>query len=232
MQPPGLGSDSGIENGRSSSCMGPLEKGGISNLRKLKAAPQLTSGLRHLQKIIQHLGLYVQTVLVPGVINYIADSLSKIDCSGDYSINPQLEQILFLWWNLEPTLDLFANQYNAILLRYVSKDSRNSNVQWIGAFSHTWENETLSIVVESWWPGQPWFTTLLQENQRWIILGPSNRILTLGPSMIAKRLHLPPGKLAAFLMVTQRIEDVYNQQSSQMPQDYQDKQMRNKQKDK
>ncbi|KAA6362351.1 MAG: hypothetical protein EZS28_042120, partial [Streblomastix strix] len=125
MQSPWLGSDSGFENGRSSSSLRPLEKRGSamdqlsailkrsdnslieSNLRRLKAAPQLASGLRNLYKIIQHLGLQVQTVHVPGVINCIADSLSRLDSSGDYSISPQLSQILFMWWNLEPTLDLF-----------------------------------------------------------------------------------------------------------------------------
>ncbi|KAA6395767.1 MAG: hypothetical protein EZS28_008699, partial [Streblomastix strix] len=144
---PGLGSDSGIKNGRNSSSLRSLEERGSAMdqqsqgngghfLRRLKAAPQLASGLRNLYKIIQHLGLQVQTVHVPRVINCIADSLSKLDSSGDYSINPQLSQILFMWWNLEPNLDLFANQYNAILPRYVSTDPRDSNAQWIGAFNH------------------------------------------------------------------------------------------------
>ncbi|KAA6324519.1 MAG: hypothetical protein EZS28_054181, partial [Streblomastix strix] len=82
---------------------------------------------------------------LPEVINCIADSLSRLNSSADYSTDPQLEQILFLWWNLELTLDLFENQFNTILPRYVQTDPRNSNAKWIGLFDHTLESEILWI---------------------------------------------------------------------------------------
>ncbi|KAA6360250.1 MAG: hypothetical protein EZS28_044223, partial [Streblomastix strix] len=271
--PAGLGSDSGTENGRSSSSMGSLEKGGnkMDKQQEGNGGHFLRSSVfRNTLHTIGNEGdsdkigqLFdsIQSQKTEGstttsiwsqesiqdnpTFESIADSLSRLDSSGDYRINPQLVKILFLWWDLEPTLDLFQNQYNAILSRYVSTDPRDSNAQWIGAFNHTWENEILwihphilmisqilitlklqqftEIVVVPWWPGQPRFTTLLQENQRRIILGPSNRILPRGPSMIAKRQHLPPGKIAAILIITQRIEDMNYQQSSQVLQDYQGK---------
>ncbi|KAA6383116.1 MAG: hypothetical protein EZS28_021357 [Streblomastix strix] len=107
----------------------------VSNLKRLKIALQQASDFRNLHKIFQHLGLKVQTVHVPRVINCITDSLSRLDSSGNYNINPQLAQILILCRNLEPTLDLFAKQYNAILPRYVSADPRDQNAQWIGRLS-------------------------------------------------------------------------------------------------
>ncbi|KAA6320373.1 MAG: hypothetical protein EZS28_054693, partial [Streblomastix strix] len=119
----GLGSDSGIENGRSSSSIGPLEEGRSAMDQQSQGNGGhffRSSVFRNALRTIGNEGnsdkigqLFdsiqsqktVQTVRVPGVINCTADSLSKLDSQGDYSINPQLAQILFLWWNLETTLE-------------------------------------------------------------------------------------------------------------------------------
>jgi hypothetical protein len=91
------------------------------------------------------LDLQIQTVHVPGVINVVADALSRLDRSGDYQINPDLAYLLFNWWDITPTLDLFANQYNRILPRYVSTDPNDTESIWTGAFNHTWKSEILWI---------------------------------------------------------------------------------------
>ncbi|KAA6362689.1 MAG: hypothetical protein EZS28_041783, partial [Streblomastix strix] len=175
MQPPGLGSDSGIENGRSSCCMGPLEKG-VSEIDQQQHGNGghflRSSVFRNKLRTIGNEGnsdkighfLIIQIVQVPGVTNCIADSLSSLDSSGDYNIGPQLAQILLLWQNLEPNLNLFANQYNAILPRYVSTDPRDSNAQWIGAFNHTWENEIIWIYQPIPMISQILMTLKLQKN--------------------------------------------------------------------
>ncbi|KAA6402059.1 MAG: hypothetical protein EZS28_002424 [Streblomastix strix] len=252
----GQGSDTGIENGRSSSSMGPLEEGGI-----FRNTLRIIGNVSNSDKIGQ-LFDSIQSQKTEGSTTtsiWSQESIQNNSSFGSIGIDSarsksdqlhnrfseqigQLERLQYKRTTcvnpislVEPraTLDLFTNQQNAILPRYVSTDLRDSKAQWICAFNHTWQNKILrihqpilmiaqmlmtfklqqitAIVVVPWWPGKPWFTTLLQENQRQIILGPSNRILTLGPNMIAKRLHLPPGKLAAFLMVTQQIEDTNSQ---------------------
>ncbi|KAA6397812.1 MAG: hypothetical protein EZS28_006659 [Streblomastix strix] len=104
-----------------------------------------------------------------------------LDCTMDKSIQPNMEELN----HLDPPASPYDIIYSMTLKR----------------------QQTTAVVVVPWWPCQPWFTILLQENQRWIILGRLNQILILDPSLIAKRLHFPPGKLAAFLMVMQQIND-------------------------
>ncbi|KAA6401895.1 MAG: hypothetical protein EZS28_002579 [Streblomastix strix] len=91
---------------------------------------------------------------------------------------------------------------------------------------------TEAVLLLLWRPGQHWLIELLDERQKWIILGPSYRILILDRSVIAKRLHLPLSKIAAFLMVTYCIEDTNYLQISQMLYDYQDKRKHYQQEDK
>ncbi|KAA6380987.1 MAG: hypothetical protein EZS28_023487 [Streblomastix strix] len=162
------------------------------------------------------------TLHVPGKMNIIADALSRQCRSGDYHLHPSyLDQIRMIW-NIQPTLDLFASSTTKLLPRYVTANIRDQQAQWIDALSNTWTNEillmhsqipilsrviqylnneaTLAIVIAPWWPGQSWFTSLMRQSCRYLILGQSNQCLIKGLSMENPKSFLPPGKIAAFLM--------------------------------
>ncbi|KAA6390521.1 MAG: hypothetical protein EZS28_013952 [Streblomastix strix] len=60
-------------------------------------------------------------------------------------------------------------------------------------------------LIEIWikailWPGQIWFTELVNENAQSLMLGWSNEILEPGTSLIKKNLKFSSGKICCFLM--------------------------------
>ncbi|KAA6375322.1 MAG: hypothetical protein EZS28_029152 [Streblomastix strix] len=157
-----------------------------------------------------------------GKINIRTDALSRLFRLGDSHLHPPyLDQIRMIW-NIQPTLDLFASSTTKLLPRYVTSNIRDQQAQWIDAFSNTWANEiqlvhapipilssvisylnivaTLAIVIAPWWPGQPLFTSLMNQSCRYLILGQSSQCLIKGLSMENPKSFLPPRKIAAFLM--------------------------------
>jgi hypothetical protein len=57
---------------------------------------------------------------IPGKENIIADSLSRLEISGDYRIDPAvLEEALDLL-QIQPTIDVFANRRNRQCKRFCS----------------------------------------------------------------------------------------------------------------
>ncbi|KAA6354109.1 MAG: hypothetical protein EZS28_050365 [Streblomastix strix] len=62
------------------------------------------------------------------------------------------------------------------------------------------EEQIEAMVIAPLWPGQIWYTELVNENAQSLMLGLSNEILEPGTSLIKKNLKLPPGKICCFLM--------------------------------
>ncbi|KAA6374268.1 MAG: hypothetical protein EZS28_030202, partial [Streblomastix strix] len=56
------------------------------------------------------------------------------------------------------------------------------------------EEQIEAMIVAPLWPGQIWFTELVNENAQSLMLGWSNEILEPSISLIKKNLKLPPGK--------------------------------------
>jgi hypothetical protein len=93
---------------------------------------------------------------------------------------------------------------------------------WLDAFARPWKNEIFwihppipkigkaliswkqykpkSIIIAPWWPGKTWFTHLLNDSSRYLMLGESSQILSPSKEMKQRGDKLPPGKIAAFLM--------------------------------
>ncbi|KAA6366616.1 MAG: hypothetical protein EZS28_037855, partial [Streblomastix strix] len=62
------------------------------------------------------------------------------------------------------------------------------------------EEQIQAIIIALLWPGQIWYTELVNENVQSLMLGWNNEILEPGISLIKKNLKLPPGKICWCLM--------------------------------
>ncbi|KAA6376951.1 MAG: hypothetical protein EZS28_027521, partial [Streblomastix strix] len=58
------------------------------------------------------------------------------------------------------------------------------------------EEQIDAMIIAPQWPGQIWYTELVNENVQSFMLGWSNEILEPGTSLIKKNLKLPPGKIS------------------------------------
>ncbi|KAA6388041.1 MAG: hypothetical protein EZS28_016430 [Streblomastix strix] len=62
------------------------------------------------------------------------------------------------------------------------------------------EEQIEAVIIAPLWPGQIWYTEIVNENARSLMLGWSNEILEPGTLLIKKNLKLPPNKICCFLM--------------------------------
>ncbi|KAA6374158.1 MAG: hypothetical protein EZS28_030313, partial [Streblomastix strix] len=62
------------------------------------------------------------------------------------------------------------------------------------------EEQIEAMIIAPLWPGQIWYTELVNENAQSLMLGWSNEIPKPGTSLIKKNLNLLPGKIYCFLM--------------------------------
>ncbi|KAA6368037.1 MAG: hypothetical protein EZS28_036434, partial [Streblomastix strix] len=124
--------------------------------------------------------------------------------------------------------------------RFVAIGEEEEGAEWLNAFSRPWKEEIFwihppipkigkaliawekfkpkSIMITPWWPGQIWFTSLLTDSSKYLILGESSLILNPGKEMMKKKDMLPPGKIAAFLMDQELIREGGYQQNFQITQ--------------
>ncbi|KAA6335896.1 MAG: hypothetical protein EZS28_052921, partial [Streblomastix strix] len=155
------------------------------------------------------------------VKNQIADAISRLSSAGDYKLKEKIFQQTCLQMNLNPTIDLFSQHFNNILPRFMSTIRGHGEVA-INALNKVWkkkfpwihppipllpavlkkirEEQIEAKIIAPLWPGQIWYTELVNENAQSLMLGWSNEILEPGTSLIKKNLNLPPGKICCFLM--------------------------------
>ncbi|KAA6400297.1 MAG: hypothetical protein EZS28_004184 [Streblomastix strix] len=62
------------------------------------------------------------------------------------------------------------------------------------------EEQIEAMIFAPLWPGQIWYTELVNQNVQSLMFGWSSKILVPGTSLIKKNLKLPPGKICCFLM--------------------------------
>ncbi|KAA6366036.1 MAG: hypothetical protein EZS28_038438 [Streblomastix strix] len=62
------------------------------------------------------------------------------------------------------------------------------------------EEQIEAMIIAPLWPGQIWYTDLVNENAKSFMVGRSNKIQEPGTSLIKMYLKLPPGKICCFLM--------------------------------
>ncbi|KAA6361055.1 MAG: hypothetical protein EZS28_043418 [Streblomastix strix] len=123
-----------------------------------------------------------------------------------------------------------------------SKQKKDLRAQWIYTFANTWKNEilvvhstipilsritsnlnneiTIAIVIAPWWPGQPWFTSLMNQSSTYLILGQSSQCLIKGQNMENPKSFLPLGKITVFILDQEWKKDESSQPRYQTVQDF------------
>jgi hypothetical protein len=132
------------------------------------------------------------------------DGLSRWKDVGDFTLREEVWMKLFRW---EPKMevDRFADRLNHKLPRWCSwkkqlgAEATDAMCQdWRGAlnyafpplklvpkvFDHVWRQRAPTVLVVPKWTGTWWYSVLesLTEPQDWLELGPSSKILQIGPS--------------------------------------------------
>ena len=128
----------------------------------------------------RHITLRVRHI--PGKLNILADSLSRVIVPTEWSIHPEVLKRIFRKWG-KPMIDLFATSQNFKLPLYVSPVPDAAAVA-VDAMSMDWDNlhgyafppspmmpkvmEKIRtstcqlIVIAPYWPKQSWFSSLLE----------------------------------------------------------------------
>ncbi|KAA6368459.1 MAG: hypothetical protein EZS28_036015 [Streblomastix strix] len=193
----------------------------VFDIRKWRASTSLIKEIKQVHQTIEKLGIQIQITHLPGVRNEIADALSRLSRAGDYKLKEKIFRQICLQMNLNPTIDLFSQHFNNLLPRFMStigghgetaKDALNQTwkkeLPWIhppipllpAVLKKIIEEQIEAMIIAPLWPGQIWYTELVNENAQSLMLGWSNEILGPGTSLIKKNLKLPPGKIYCFLM--------------------------------
>jgi hypothetical protein len=178
--------------------------------------------------MVQKEGLQVKADYIPGEENQIADSLSRLETAGDYSLQPKVFWKAVRRLKLQPNVDLFASEYNHLLPTFGSLRKNFANPNNLGnAFNISWENmcpllhppiplisrtldkfkkecrEGLLIVPN--WPGQKYDNLLEPLVVIKQTVGLSEQILIEGSRMkkcidahSEKKLTFPPGELVMY----------------------------------
>jgi hypothetical protein len=111
------------------------------NINRKSAARSLTPSTRKFLEMIQKESLQVKADYILGEENQNADSLSRLEKAGEYSLHPKVFCKAVRHLNLLPDVNLFASKYNHLLPTFGSlrKSSRNPN-NLGNALNISWEN--------------------------------------------------------------------------------------------
>jgi hypothetical protein len=186
------------------------------DVNKLRGAATLLHPLKMIARFLDLHQMQMTTQHIPGVDNGIADSLSRLARSGDYSLSQGVYEKGIQDLRVRPQIDLFANSANRKCVRYMTL-GQDAGAVGRDAFSLDWkgyfffihppipliprcirkviQNGTKAIMVVPAWQGQPWSELLRQITLRQVDLGKSTDILQPGPHMMRAGTQLPPGTL-------------------------------------
>jgi ribonuclease HI len=176
----------------------------VFNIQRKAAARNLYHSLRDLFNLCGENNITLSAQHVKGDLNGIADSLSRLSRSGDYSLSPEIFTKMCNTLEIAPEIDLFSTRWNAKLPNYISPLSEDNamvrdalTIPWdkIFFFAHPpipligkclkkiVEENAQGVFVLPHWKGQSWGTLLGRMSKRMIVLGKSDIILTPGRIM-------------------------------------------------
>jgi ribonuclease HI len=194
----------------------------VFNIRRKAASRNLYPSIRHLLNICNRLGLQLSVQHIAGEKNGVADSLSRLSRSGDYSLKREIFQDMCRGLQVTPTVDLFSTKANAQLPQFVSplwKDQvmvRDSlSIPWGEGMPYLHPPIPLvsrclrkilrenvpAVLVLPHWKGQSWSVLLNRMTHDSMVLGKSDDVLIPGRQMQTKGDKLPPGNMAAHLLL-------------------------------
>ncbi|KAA6369639.1 MAG: hypothetical protein EZS28_034833, partial [Streblomastix strix] len=201
----------------------------VFDIRKWRASISLVIEIKYVHKTIEKLGIQIQITHLPGVKNEIADALSRLSRAGDYKLKEKIFQQTCLQMNLNLTINLFSQYFNNLLPRFMMS-IRGHGETAIDALNQAWkmelpwihppipllpavlkrigEERIKTMIIAPLWPGQIWYTELVNENHQSIMLNWSNEIQEPGKSLITKNMKLPLVNICCFLMYRRLEMDV------------------------
>ena len=197
----------------------------VYNLQRQGAGIALLDLTRAIFSLLQQLDIRIHVCHIPGVENVLADHLSRMEATGDYSLKQELFVQGCKMLQTMPTIDLFAHARNAKCTRFVSlSGSLQTGSLYQDAFSRSWKDEIpylfppvqivdrvlqrvreenlKAIIVVPKWTSKPWWGTFRPMAKMVVELGRSDLILPPGPSMTSSKSkkELPPGHFLMALL--------------------------------
>ncbi|KAA6395724.1 MAG: hypothetical protein EZS28_008745, partial [Streblomastix strix] len=201
----------------------------IFNLNKRRAAFPLVGLVNSILLLAEQQQWKVEAQHIRGIMNKEPDSLSRLDRSGDYAINKDILHTALMKLKVEITMDAFATRINRQHKKFCSviKDIR---AMARDGLSVSWENQTqlfhppiplllrtirkvkedhfrTAVIIAPKWPGQYWYTELLEITVQMIRLGWSEQVLIPGYRMKKKQQSLPPGEMYMFKVSYNQVRD-------------------------
>jgi hypothetical protein len=193
----------------------------VFNIQRKAAARNLYHPLRQLFNLCFSNDIVISAIHVKGVNNVVADSLSRLSRSGDYSLFPGVFNTICQQLNVTPDIDVFATSVNNQLPDFISplhtdnKPIRDGlSISWDGfiPFIHPpipligkclrkiLAENTTAVFVLPFWKGQSWNSLLRRMSKREYIIGKCEDVLKPGRLMNTKGDKLPPGYVSAHFL--------------------------------
>jgi hypothetical protein len=198
----------------------------VYNINRKAAHRNLATSLRRLLLYVESLHISIHASHIPGEINRTADKLSRLETSGDYSIDPVVLDKALQKVRFSPDVDLFASKQNKHLHYYCSiRPPKDPHIHgYLGnALRISWQHFTplihppipliqrvlnkfvndggsIGALIAPKWKGQAWSPLLNSLTIRTVTLGNTESVLRPGPRMKKKGLSLPPGDMCLYLI--------------------------------
>jgi hypothetical protein len=162
---------------------------------------------------------------IPGVLNTLADKLSRLDKAGDYELLQEVYLRGIHDLKVLPTVDCFANTNNKTCPRFFApvRDHLAVGAAAIDAMQQPWGKESLpylhpptdiipqviqkikqekcsAVLVVPFWPNHSWWSLVSSLIVKHTLLGECSEVLKRGPSMDPHLSSLPPGRLLMCLI--------------------------------
>jgi hypothetical protein len=186
-----------------------------------RGASTLLHPLTLIMRLVQVHQIHLKASHIPGVENIIADSLSRLERSGDYEIKQEVFNSAVKQLGVKVEIDLFATKENRKVDQYVTVE-KDGGANDRDAFSMGWENffplihppvplilrsvrkviqdRVRGVMIVPKWTGQVWNALLNRVTEREIDLGKAEDILQPGRNMIRCGTKLPPGTMTMCLV--------------------------------
>lgn len=187
-----------------------------------RSGPNLRALAKRIFAKLELAGMELSAEHVPGSKNSTADSLSRLERSGDYSIRREKLDEVMRWFQFPVTLDAFATATNAKVPRWCGPGSQLAE----DGLEFPWKNEQVlahppiplilqtlrkieregaqTLLLLPGWRGQVWEKDLERLETGKVIFPSSAEVLEEGRWMIARQTKLPPGPYLAVLIRPQR----------------------------
>ncbi|KAA6393484.1 MAG: hypothetical protein EZS28_010987 [Streblomastix strix] len=172
------------------------------NLNKGRVALSLANLVNSILLLAEQQGWKVEAQHIQGIMNKEPDSLSRLDRSGDYAISKDILHTAMMKLKVEITMDAFATRINRQHRKFCSI-TKDIWAMLRDGLSISWEKQTplfhppiplllstirkvkedgvkTAVIIASKWPGQYWYTELLEITVQMIRLGQSKQVLIPG----------------------------------------------------